>query len=433
MSEALNSIKNYINDYYGDFVFLLMAIIAFCYLAVTSRELRGKLLFPIGLILFCIINPILYKFVFCNIIYWRLFWTIPDAIIIALAITKFIRNKKEAILQTILLIVSVVGIILLGNNAFKTSYYTKIDNWYKVPSEVAEVCDIILAIDENPRCIMPEDLFSDVRQYSGDIEMLYGRNVLDKYIINSNEASKGIYLELRNETPDYDYIFGMSYANNCNFLVLEDEVENEILVKYKYEKIASHKCGNIYYNSEIDIKEPGGWLISQYGKVDEFKRTYITLEDGNGGVIIIDGGTHHNSYNIRQLIKKYDNHVTAWIITNPHREYAEAFHRIIEEYKDIQIDNVYTISADKYDYTGQNVTYINEDDTFEIKGLKFGVDYFVINEKKDYAMMCIYIEANKDKITLRTSLNKSEKKNYEEKNNIMIPVFSERLIRSVIK
>lgn len=431
----IKEIISQVHLYYGEAVFLIAAIVSYIYLMVKDKDVRRKFLYPVGLIIFCVINPVLYKFVFSKVIYWRLLWTFPDAIIIALAATKLLKSIKKVPCKLAFFAVCVAFAVCAGNNAYTNADYTTIENWYKIPSETKEVCDIILGIDDEPRCIMPEALYSDVRQYAGEIELLYGRNAIDEYILKSNEASKKIYLELRKEAPDYDYIFGMSCAKSCNFVVLESCVEEDIYVKYGYEQLAVSEQYYIYYNSEINQGEESGWLISQYGKVDDNRRTYITIQDGDGGLIIIDGGSQYNSYNIRQQIKSYGNHVTAWIITNPHKGYSEALHNIIEEYDEIVIDEIYTLSADTYDYQkfNKDVHYVEQGDTFEIKGLGFAVEYLAVDEKKDYAMMSISIEGNSDKTVLYTSLNKTEKKYLEEEMGITIPVFSTKLERRVFR
>lgn len=431
----INEITENVYMYYGDAVFLIAAIMSYVYLLVKSEDLRGKLLYPIGLIMFCVVNPVLYKLVFSEIIYWRLFWMFPDAIIIAAASTKLLKNLVKKWQKILLFAALMLMILLTGKNAFLNADYVIAENWHKIPNEIKEVCDIILEIDDEPSCIMPEALYSDVRQYSGDIEMLYGRNAIDRFIIKSNVASKRIYLELNKEDTDYDYVFAMSSTQNCNFVVLEEAVDDEIAAGYGYELIEDTDKYYIYYNGLIDRDSSTGWLVSQYGKEDSYKRTYITLEDGNGGLIIIDGGTKHNAYNIRQLIKAYGDHVTAWIITNPDRVYSEAFHKIIEEQEDIVIDAIYTLPSDYYDYqqAGRDVNYVGQGDGFEAGDLYFEVFYLYSNEKQNYSSICLSVTGENDSLLLCTSANQKTKKYIEEEFGLMIPEYSTRLKRGVFR
>ncbi|MBE5946166.1 MAG: hypothetical protein E7259_04365 [Lachnospiraceae bacterium] len=435
MSEALNTIKYNIELYYGDFVFLGIAVIAFIYLAVTCKELRGKILFPIGLILFCIVNPILYKFVFSKIIYWRLFWTIPDAMIIALAGTKFIQARKNNLFKVGILATAVALIVVCGKNAFKENEYSKAENWYKLNNEVIEVCDIILSIDDTPKCIFPIEFYSYVRQYSSNINLLYGRNVMDKYIVNSSVSAKKIYQELGSEMPDYDYVMAMSSARGCNFIVCGNLIDDNTCAKYGYERINTYKQHHIYYNPSLDANNEG-WLITMKATstAQSWNMNFITIEDGNGELIIIDGGNGYNLNDVTRKIKSYENQVAAWIITNPDKFYATTLHDILENNEEIQIGKIYTIIEDKYDYQsfGIEVDYVDIGDDFSVSGLTFSVDYKGVNEEKGYAMMCLDVISTESSFKLYTSLNNLERKKLE-KMGIEIPDYSSKVDRYVIR
>ena len=92
MLYAIDTIKNWFNLYYTDSIYLTLAVIAFIYLFAHCSELRLNFLLPMVLIMCVVFNPLLYHFVFKDIIYWRLFWMFPTAIIIGLAVVKMISN-----------------------------------------------------------------------------------------------------------------------------------------------------------------------------------------------------------------------------------------------------------------------------------------------------------------------------------------------------
>lgn len=433
MSETLNTIKYNIELYYGDFVFLIFAVIAFVYLAVTCKELRGKFLFPIGLVIFCVVNPILYKFVFSEIIYWRMFWMIPDAVVIAIAAVYVIKNIKDKF-KVFFIVIIPACVMFFGTNVYKNQEYKKTENYYKVPNDVIELCDIMLAIDDTPKCVMPVEFYLDARQYNGNIELLYGRNVMDKYIVKSCVAAKKIYQELNSETPDYDYILAMSNAQACDFLVLEGVIDESICLKYGYIRINTYKQYHIYYNQAL--KDGGeGWVMTMKATstADSWNKNFITIEDGKDGLIIIDGGNSYNSATVRDIIKSYYNHVEAWIITNPHILYSQALQDILENHKDIQIDNIYTIAENEYDYqgVGANVSYVDVGDTFDIADLTFTVEYKGVDKDK-YAMMCLDMVSSEGSFKLYTSLSETERSKVEEMG-IKIPDYNSKVDRYVIK
>ena len=193
MKNVFREMISYIWLYYGDGVFLKFFLIASVYLFVVDKDMRRKMMYPISLIAFFLLNPIIYKYIFQKIIYWRLLWIFPGAILVGVAITKIIKSINVGIVKWAVLGLAAYGIVAFGTNVYQKEWYSKTDNFYKLPNEAVEIVDVILDIDDNSKCVMPEELFSYVRQYSGDMELLYGRNVMDKYIIKSNVAAKKVY------------------------------------------------------------------------------------------------------------------------------------------------------------------------------------------------------------------------------------------------
>lgn len=352
MIEILNNILNYIYMYYGEGIFLILAIMSYVYLIVKSHDLRGKILYPIGLILFCIVNPILYKLVFSHIIYWRLFWIMPDAIIISLAAVKLLQECGGRLRKISLISVYIVIIVLLGQNAFTNAEYVRIENQYKISAETVEICDIILEVSDEPKCIMPESIFTEVRQYSGVIEMMYGRNA-DEYISDILISDKVIFEFMESDYPNYETILAKAVFDGYNFLVCEvsKPIEQSLLDIYGFEEIARTKENIVYYYSTA-ITTTNDWFITQYGYKSSLDNTFYTLEDHDNHLIIVDGG-RGNSKLLREIIHAHDNHVDAWIITSPHIAHLGIFDKRIDENKDIIIDTIYTIDInyDRYKET----------------------------------------------------------------------------------
>lgn len=363
MIETFNIILNFIYRYYGEGIFLILAIMSYVYLMIKCIDLRGKILYPIGLILFCIVNPILYKFIFSHIIYWRLFWIMPDAIIIALAAVKLMQECSGRVKKSILLTVYAAIIILLGQNAFTHAEYIMVENQYKISAETIEICDIILEISDEPRCIMPESIFSEVRQYSGDIEMMYGRNA-DEYISEISGPYKAIYKLMESDSPNYETILAKAEFDGYNFVVCEEAkpIEQSLLDIYGFEEVDRTKENIVYYDTTENENE---WLITQYGYKSKWDNTIYTLEDNDNHLIIVDGG-RGNSELLEEIISSHNNHVDAWIITSPHIAHLGSFNKLIKENKDIDIDTIYTtdINYDRYKETAKWYDHIEHYEEF---------------------------------------------------------------------
>lgn len=252
MLDAVNAIKSWFNLYYADSIYLTFAVLAFIYLFAHCPELRVKFLMPIALILIVILNPLLYYFVFKDIVYWRLFWMFPTAILIGLAVIKMIRNCSNTIVKVCMLVLFCGFIMIKGTNVFQYGDFTWIQTWEKIPREVQAVCNEILLREEEPQCIMPQTLFCDVRQYSGDIMMMYGRNA-HGHISYISQIEKHIYEQLESETPNYDYVLKKASEGDYHFVVTYEDrpIAQEILNTYGYEGVCVCE-GYIIYQKVAD-------------------------------------------------------------------------------------------------------------------------------------------------------------------------------------
>lgn len=132
MRNAIVDIVNNMNMYYGDAVFLMLAAMSYLYLFVYGKEQRGRFLYPILLILFCIVNPLLYILIFYKINLWQMCWMLPNALIIALAVTRLIKCSEKKREKAVVLLCMAGVLLLKGNNVYQSGNYTWIQNWEKI-------------------------------------------------------------------------------------------------------------------------------------------------------------------------------------------------------------------------------------------------------------------------------------------------------------
>ena len=95
MRAWMQPIIYWVNEYYGNRGYLLFAIVAYIYLFFATKESRRKIVYPSVLLAFLVLNPILYKYVYSKIIYWRLMWLLPNTLAIAYATVLFVRKRKH--------------------------------------------------------------------------------------------------------------------------------------------------------------------------------------------------------------------------------------------------------------------------------------------------------------------------------------------------
>ena len=109
----------WVNEYYGNRGYLLFAIVAYIYLFFATKESRRKIVYPSVLLAFLVLNPILYKYVYSKIIYWRLMWLLPNTLAIAYATVLFVRKRKH-------IAVKVIAFVLVLAAVSVTKCYTSI-------------------------------------------------------------------------------------------------------------------------------------------------------------------------------------------------------------------------------------------------------------------------------------------------------------------
>lgn len=254
MEGVLSAIDGWFRAYYADGIFLLYALISYIYLFIKCKELRKKFLLPIAIILLVVLNPILYKYIYSKIIYWRLFWMIPNGIITAAAMTVFIKSQKETWKKFAVLAIMFLLVIIGGTNTFHYGNFSLVKNWEKISVETKTICDIMLEKDDSPRVIVPAGIFSEVRQYAPEISMMYGRNA-HGYITYIDETARNVFGTTEQEQPDYHYVLSKAVELAYNFVVVVENkgIDPIILEQYGYEEIERTLGYIIYYNEEIEL------------------------------------------------------------------------------------------------------------------------------------------------------------------------------------
>ncbi len=251
MEAAMNEITYWYQQYYGDGFFLMMAMVCYIYLYAHEKKERKRFLYPAALLVFCVANPLLYFLVFHQIIYWRLFWLVPDALVIAYTVTKLVQASGKMASKLLVLLMTGALLVINGTNVYQKGGFTLIQNPEKVEKPVKEVCDFMLELEESPRCILPAPFLWQARQYSGKIQTMYGRNV-QGYILDANEDQWGMYYEIESGQADYDFIFRRASELGYEFVVIYEwnEVEKSVPGVYNYQEAALIDDYRIFYSGD---------------------------------------------------------------------------------------------------------------------------------------------------------------------------------------
>lgn len=361
MREAAKAILNHIKNYYPDRVYLLLFLCALLYIFLTNKKLRKALVIPLVLIAVIVVNPVLYKLVFRKLIYWRFFWIFSDVLIISYVITDLIRKSDKLWAKLIFCGFCAAVIILAGVNVFKSGALVKTQNKEHLDAHTKSVCDAMLAINEQPKCVVPLELAWEARQYCGDIEMMYGRNA-DGFI-NRVDPACDLVQESIAEGVGFDYVFTMASVHGYPFVVTLawKQPKMETAQLYQYEKCFEDEMYALYYNASLDAgNEYDGALLIRYNIKDY---VFYTL-DTKDAFVIIGGDDCEDEGLLRAVIRGHGNHVDTWYklgAENTNGEYSDIMKQsqgtVIERTLDLAQDTSYNVDDLEALFEGDNPDY----------------------------------------------------------------------------
>ena len=247
MVTAAETMIGYTKDYFGNchylVIYLVLMLVAFLYIP----EIRRLLIYPTIVLYLIIFNPILYQLLFYRVVYWRLFWMIPSTIIMAYMFCQFFKQVRKPYYKVFFCLASFLLLCCFGNNVYTSGIFRPTANLEKIKDGVGEVSDIILYHKKEPRCLVRNKYLTEMRQYSADIQLVYGRDVYG-YVSDTPKEEKVIADSMESARPDYNKIFSYAVSKECDFVVTHSDrpVDEELLAKYKFKEVARKDYSIIY-------------------------------------------------------------------------------------------------------------------------------------------------------------------------------------------
>ena len=207
-------------NYYG-----ILYLASLLYLAAAEPRWRRHVVFPTLFAFLVLLSPVSYHFFWKNAAYsnWRLLWMIPVVGTIGLAAVCVTGRFAGPCRRTLAGLVFLAVLLGAGRNvySFPGTSFSECANLYKLPDEAVAVAALLLQQEEHPRTVASSGVFCYLRQYSSDIEMMYGRDVFG-YIHRIDEDRKQVYDLLDQDKPDFDRVFSEMERMDYTYLVLWD-------------------------------------------------------------------------------------------------------------------------------------------------------------------------------------------------------------------
>ena len=222
--ESVVIFKNYVGGRYIVALFLL----ALLYLIFAEKNRRRRAMFvymPVSLLLaffFPVTRKVFVRLMGEGDTYYRILWLVPMGLVIAYGGVKFavfVCEKKGLVMKRLTLAALAAAVMLCGTYVYASQYMSRAENLYHIPQKVIDICDVIAPAEGEERiwAVFPTDLVYFVRQYDTDIQMLYGREMVEP----KWQYAEPVHTVMNHPTTiDMEALVALTRERNCTYIVL---------------------------------------------------------------------------------------------------------------------------------------------------------------------------------------------------------------------
>lgn len=240
-------------DYSGKGIYPFLFLAALIYLLATEKDSKiRRVLLESSLVITVLFFFPLFKMVMDKVeeagTYYRILWLLPMTVVIAYAGVKLIGRHTRIGLAAM-----VIVLVLGGEYLYKSQYVTRAENRYHLPQAVIAICDLIAPQEDEERvwAVFPSELIHFVRQYSSEIQMPYGR---DMVVASWEHVEHPMYALMEADIVRIDLLAELADDYQCQYIILnkaknmEGDPESSGL-----EKIAEVGGYDIFRNVDVPI------------------------------------------------------------------------------------------------------------------------------------------------------------------------------------
>ncbi|MBE5875495.1 MAG: hypothetical protein E7290_01255 [Lachnospiraceae bacterium] len=183
MMETVKAIWEDIVLYNGDsflFVLFLAVLLVLC-LVEKDKGLKTILVYLSVALIVVFMNP-LYAWIAMKVddeVYYRVWWTLPIGIGICYCVVKAAICVRNLVSKILVVVLAVIVIVINGKFVYTNTIYFKASNAYHTPQMVIDVAEAVRMENYNPKAVFPAELLPFIRQYTAEIIMPYGRNMVE--------------------------------------------------------------------------------------------------------------------------------------------------------------------------------------------------------------------------------------------------------------
>lgn len=202
MEKIINWIGTVSTGHWYIYAFPLCVLVL---LLISDRERRIRFIYPSLIISVLIANPLFYQIwnKLGRYAYWRVLWIIPVIPVLAATVTAIAEKTKKWV-KYIVVCVCLSFVILGGTFVYENEggEFTAAGNAYKLPDAVVSLGETLLEMDDHPRVIANPEVCIYIRQYSGKIQTIYGRDI-QGYITSPSILAQKVNKALQDGDMEY--------------------------------------------------------------------------------------------------------------------------------------------------------------------------------------------------------------------------------------
>lgn len=232
--ESVVIFKNYMGFHENHFLAAIY-LFALLYLWLTEKDKcrRAVFVYAPTLLLLLFFCP-LFRKVFVWVLedsetYYRLLWLLQMSLVSAYGLLRLMGRHRRIGLAAVCLM-----IVACGDYVYDSEHISRAENVYHLPQEAIDIVDLIEPETGRVTALVPADLIYYVRQYSTDIELPYGREML----ISRWDYYNAMYEAMEEaEVIDTPSFVELTRNGNfpCTYVVLKEDREiSEPLTDYGF-------------------------------------------------------------------------------------------------------------------------------------------------------------------------------------------------------
>lgn len=250
MKEIFTTFQNYC----GSGFYPLLFLAALIYLLVTEKDKKIRIvLVDTSLVITVLFFLPMFKWVMDVLdegTYYRILWLLPMTVVIAYAGVKLIGKHYR-----IGFVVLALALMFTGRCVYQSEYLSRAQNRYHIPDVVIAICNEMMPAEDEERvwAVFPEELIYFVRQYSSEIQMPYGREMLEAQW-EWNWDTHPIYKIMREPEIDVEALAPLLTEYHVQYLVLNRSIPvSRDPEECGLTKLTTIEAYDVYRNPAVEI------------------------------------------------------------------------------------------------------------------------------------------------------------------------------------